>query len=437
MSGGPDCDVAATIRAAEAAFTRLIPENGDPNRPIGVAVSGGGDSVALLSLLAEWARARPIVAATVDHGLRSESGAEAAEVARHCEIIGVAHQTLRANLEDTSGNLPAAARAGRYSLLADWARARNVAAVLLGHTMDDVAETLLMRLARASGIEGLAAMRPAWQADGVLWLRPLLDLRRADLRCVLQARRIAWVEDPTNEDPAYDRVKARQALASLAPIGITVDSLAKSAGHLLRQRRVLERAMRVLAQTARRWGAFGEAWLDPDALAGDERDTALRLLADTLQRISGAPYRPRFTPLGDALDAILHGTAAMTLSGCLIRSGRSGALICREPAACAGRAALAGHTVDWDRRWRITIDATAGPGTFAGAIGEAGLSALMALEIWTPPDDWAKAPREVRLTTPALWSADGRLLAAPLAQFTAEIAGTWGLKVKNIAANAD
>ncbi|MDH3666649.1 MAG: tRNA lysidine(34) synthetase TilS [Paracoccaceae bacterium] len=437
MSGGPEGDVAATIRAAEAVFTRLIPDNGDPNQPIGVAVSGGGDSMALLSLLAEWAKDRSVVAATVDHGLRPESAAEAAEVARHCDSIGVAHQTLQADLTGTPGNLPAAARAARYRLLAGWACDQRCAAVLLGHTMDDVAETLLMRLARGSGIEGLAAMQPAWQADGVLWLRPLLDLRRAALRRVLEARSIVWVEDPTNEEPAYDRVKARQALAALAPIGISIDSLAKSAGHLRRQRRVLERAMRTLARTARRWGPFGEAWLEPDALAGDERDTALRLLADTLQRISGAPYRPRFTPLGDALDAVLGGTAALTLSGCVIRSGRTGAVICREPAACAGRVALTGHSVDWDRRWRITIDTIPGSDTFVGAIGEAGLSALTAMEDWTPPEDWATAPREVRLATPALWSADGPLLAAPLARFTAEIAETWGLDVKNIAANAD
>ena len=420
-----------TIQAAEAAFDRLIPDS-VPGGPIGVAVSGGGDSMALLTLIHSWARERSIavVAATVDHGLRGESRAEAEAVGAHCDMIGVPHTVLTANLEARIGNLPAAARDARYALLADWSRAQGCGSILLGHTEDDVAETLLMRLARGSGIEGLAAMRESWddlvdQSRRFRWLRPLLGLRRADLRMVLEARGVSWSEDPTNEDPTYVRVKARQALEALAPLGLDVETLATSARHMRRQRQVLEHAMVSLSVTARKWGGFGEAWLDPASLAAATDDTALRLLADTVQRVSGARYRPRFAPLEAALEAILQGNAGLTLSGCVIRSSKKRAgdavLISREPAGVAGRVALMDGAVFWDQRWHIGApDASAG--TMVGALGEAGLQALRDARDWVATTDWAAAPQVVRLTTPALWSGEGRLISAPLACYLPELA---------------
>ena len=408
---------------------------------LGVAVSGGGDSTALLLLASQWARARghAISAATVDHGLRAGSAAEAAGVAALCARLGVAHETLRTgNLRAARGNLSAAARDARFALLGGWARARGLSAVLLGHTMDDQAETVLMRLARGSGAEGLSAMQAVLKRSGLVWLRPLLGVRRAALRAILRDARvdggIAWVEDPTNDDTEYDRVKARQALAALSPLGIDAEGLARTAWHLQRQRRVLERAMQALARRARIWGALGEAYLDLATMAEDEPDTALRLLADSLIRVSGAAYRPRFRALSAVLDGLLEGQGAgTTLSGCLIRPG-SGAtsqsvLICREPDACEPmRPLLASETV-WDRRWRVTArgdwPTMSRPSLFQlGALGEQGLAALRAsagLGVWRETAAWASAPRAVRQTTPAIWLGNGwelpELLVAPLADY--------------------
>ena len=127
-------------------------------------------------------------------------------------------------------------------------------------------------------------------------------------------------------------------LAALAPLGIGPEGLAETALRLQRQRRVLKRAMRRLARRGRRWGALGEAWLDPAELAADERDTARRLLADTLQRLSGAAYPPRYRALAAALERLLGGPEAdATLSGCVLRRRAGGPLlVCREPKACAG-----------------------------------------------------------------------------------------------------
>jgi tRNA(Ile)-lysidine synthase len=428
MGGDTGGDTGAAVFAE---LDRLVPD-GAP----GVAVSGGGDSVALLIIAARWAdeRGRAIAAATVDHGLRAESAAEAAGVAALCARLGIPHQILRAgNLRDAGGNLSAAAREARFSLLGDWARAQGLSAVLLGHTMDDQAETVLMRLARGSGVEGLSAMQAGLQRSGMLWLRPLLGIRRAALRAVLRAAGEGWVEDPANEDPQYDRVKARRALAALAPLGIDAEGLARTAWHLQRQRRVLERAMDDLARHARRWGALGEVRLDLAAMAEDEPDTALRLLADSLMRVSGALYRPRFRALSKVLDRVLSGQgAATTLSGCLIRPGDETALICREPGACEPmRPLVAGVTV-WDRRWRVTVAGVWPASTRLGALGEPGLAALRAdpdSSAWTVPSIWVSAPRAVRRTTPAIWCGPGLdsgsdsgpetpvLLAAPLAGY--------------------
>jgi tRNA(Ile)-lysidine synthase len=423
---------AATVEAVFAELDRLVPAPSLGKPCLGVAVSGGGDSTALLILARRWADARgaTIAAATVDHGLREESAAEARAVATLCARLDVPHQTLRADkLTGAGGNLSAAAREARFALLSDWARANEFSAVLLGHTIDDQAETVLMRLARGSGAEGLSAMQAGVRRLGVLWLRPMLGVRRAALRDLLRVEAVDWIEDPSNEDTRFDRVKARHALAHLAPLGIDADGLARTALHLQRQRRVLERAMDDLARRARRWGPLGEVWLDVAAMAEDEPDTGLRLLADSLVRVSGAPYRPRFRALSGVYEALLAGSAVQTtLSGCLIRPDAGPdtctVLICREPGACGPSQPLTGRQTVWDHRWRVEVSGAWPASARLGDLGEAGLTALRARtisDVWTPSDAWASAPRAVRLTTPAIWLENtGKspvLVAAPLAGF--------------------
>ena len=171
MSGAT---LAALVRAA------FGPE---PPDKLGVAVSGGGDSTALLVLLDDWRRdgGPELAVATVDHGLRPEAAAEAAEVAALCGRLGVPHETL-AWRWDGKGNLSDAARRGRLRLIAGWANGRGIGMVAQGHTADDQAETFLMRLARGSGVDGLAAMAARRTAEGVAWVRPLLQVRRGEFR---------------------------------------------------------------------------------------------------------------------------------------------------------------------------------------------------------------------------------------------------------------
>ncbi len=376
-----------------------------PVGPLGVAVSGGGDSVALLLLARAWAAeaGREIAAVTVDHGLRPEAAAEAADVARLCAGRGVPHATLAWRGWDGEGNLQDAARTARRRLIANWARGRGVGAVALGHTLDDQAETFLLRLARGSGVDGLAAMAPVSRAEGVVWLRPMLELRRADLRRWLAERGVGWAEDPGNADAAFARVRARAALEPLEGLGLGAARLAATAGRMGRARLALEAATRDLARTALAEGPAGDVSLDPGRLAAAPEEIRLRLLAGALCWVAGARFRPRLATLEAAAAAVASGRVGpgLTLHGCVLRPHRGRIAIRREP-ACVAPPAPVEHGI-WDSRWAVTV-AGADAGLMIGALGASGLALR---------PNWRAAgqAREALLSTPALWR-DGRLAAA-------------------------
>ena len=185
-----------------------------PGERLGIAVSGGPDSLALLLLAAE-ARPGMVEAATVDHVLRDGSADEAAMVAGLCQRMNVPHQILTANWADPPrANIQAEARAMRYRLLGGWAQANRLPAVATAHHADDQAETMIMRLARGSGIAGLGGSRASRPLiDTVRLIRPLLGWRKADLVALIEAAGIEAVDDPANRDPRHDRSRIRRWLA--------------------------------------------------------------------------------------------------------------------------------------------------------------------------------------------------------------------------------
>ncbi len=386
----------------ETLLTALREALGAPPARLGVAVSGGGDSLALLHLLADWRAAGgpALSAATVDHGLRPEAAAEASHVALICAGLGIPHATLRWQ-EGPQGNLMAAARAARYRLLCGWAAAEGLKEVALGHTGDDQAETFLMRLARGSGVDGLAGMAGRREIGGIAFLRPLLAIPRQALRGYLGERGIGWAEDPTNADTAYDRTRARQALAALAPLGLTAETLSATAGWMARAREVLDDAARDLAARIARIEA-GDVILDRAGLAAAREETRLRLVAGALRWISSAPYRPRLA----ALRAVLEGpgpAGRRTLHGCLLTEGRGTLRIGREFRAAAGASAAPGAL--WDGRWRVT-----GPFAAGDRIAALGTEGLRACPDWRATG----LPRATLLASPAVWRG-ATLLAAPFA----------------------
>nr|WP_281365976.1 tRNA lysidine(34) synthetase TilS [Halovulum dunhuangense] len=383
---------------------------------MGVAVSGGGDSTALLVLLSEWCNrnARTLAAVTVDHGLRPESAFEAASVARLCHALGVEHAILRWEGWDRRGNLQDAARNARRGLVAAWAGQRGIAAVALGHTREDQAETVLLRLARGSGVDGLSAMAPVAQGHGLTWLRPLLGTTRGALRDFLTARGIAWHDDPSNEDPRFDRVRIRRAMPHLAELGLTTDRLVATAQAMARARAALEAAADALAGAAAQALPVGAVRIAAQVYADALPELRLRLLSRALGWVASSDYRPRLDALG-ALDAALTAgpMRARTLQGCVISRRGNEILVCREWARCA-EPVPAGEI--WDRRWATRADRA---GLSVSALGASGLAAC---------PDWRETgwPRAALLASPAFRRGDA-LIAAPFAK-PAEDCHAWLLR---------
>jgi tRNA(Ile)-lysidine synthase len=217
-----------TVQRFRAGLAAVWPEIGSDAR-LAVAVSGGPDSTALL-LLAHGALPGRVEAATVDHGLRPESAEEAAGVAALCARLGLAHETLKVDV--APGNVQAEARAARYAAMAAWIERRGLAALATAHHADDQAETLLMRLNRASGVAGLAGARGRGVVPGtaIPLLRPVLDWRRAELGAVVGQAGVETVQDPSNTNDRFDRVRIRKALAGAE--WLDVAAMARSAEHL-------------------------------------------------------------------------------------------------------------------------------------------------------------------------------------------------------------
>jgi tRNA(Ile)-lysidine synthase len=396
-----------TDDSLEARFATRMGALLGPDFPpaLGLAVSGGGDSMAMLALSHGWARVMGVGLriVTVDHGLRPEAEAEAATVAAECRALGHPHDTLRWHWDGT-GNLQDAARSARRDLIGGWRG--DLSHVLFAHTQDDQAETVLMRLLRGSGVEGLAGMAPRHRVPddrGGWWLiRPLLGESRAELRHYAETLHLPYVDDPSNEDARFDRVRMRQAMEALgldvAGISRTADRMARAAEALAA--RAAEVAVRIVTRETVNGAPTGDLLIDRDGLAAVERDTQMRLLAGGLQWVSSAPYRPRAQALEALLDRALGG-AGGTLHGVDLTVTAGHIRLAREFAALGAQKAPATPGLLWDGRWRVG-DSVA-EGLILRALG---------------PDGWAQRPENMSLFVPAraahTWPAlfDGDRLVA-------------------------
>jgi tRNA(Ile)-lysidine synthase len=254
-----------------------------------LAVSGGPDSIALMWLAARWrsalARGPRLIAVTVDHGLRSEAAREARDVKRLAQSLALPHRTLRWTDVKPKAGLPAAARAARYRLLAEAARAAGATHILTAHTRDDQAETFLMRMLRGSGITGLAAMARESERNGVLLARPLLNVPKSQLIATLKKAKLDFADDPTNRDLNFMRPRLRRLLPALAAEGGDTRSLARLASRLARANAAVE----VLADGAERYLALTDRdapqpGFDAKAFAAMPEEIRLRLLLRAINR---------------------------------------------------------------------------------------------------------------------------------------------------------
>lgn len=284
-----------------------------------LAVSGGPDSMAMLAL-ASAAMPGRVVAATVDHGLRPDAAGEARLVADSCAGLDVIHAILSPSQAIAGRSVQRRAREARYEALTAYAESQDICPIITAHHADDQAETLLMRLNRASGLAGLAAIRPYRFAGGAVVLRPFLGWRRADLRAVAVQSGLPFVDDPSNADPRHDRSRIRALLAThpeLNPAG-----LAASASFLGDAEDMIRRQAETL---------WSERWVGPDrgfAIDDLPRELRRRLLRRAIRatRERHAIVLPAF---GDAanveksLDALEAGRPAM-LAGLTLIPGKDG-----------------------------------------------------------------------------------------------------------------
>lgn len=365
----------APLRAGEFAklLARFAPF--EPRPAIAVAVSGGADSMALALLAAEWAKARggQAVALTVDHGLRRESLREARTVGRWLRARNIPHHILRWPGKKPKSGVQAAAREARYRLLQDWCREHDVLHLFLAHTLDDQAETFLLRLERGSGADGLACMPAVAERPFVRFLRPFLGVPKARLIATLQARGQDWIEDPSNQAERFARVRIRRLLA--AADGLTAVHLAKAAAVMANARAANEKAVAASLARACRIHPAGFIEADMAALRGIPRGVLRRLLLRCLIAVSGAAYPPRGEKVERLLDAILASAGdfrGRTLGGCRVLPDAGKLVIGREWAKEETRAiAVSRKPFLWDGRFWIALSrCRGGRGMRVAPLGE-------------------------------------------------------------------
>lgn len=312
-------------------------EAASKDAPILIALSGGGDSVALLHLLiAEFGVAR-LRAAIVDHALRDGSAADAARAATFAHAVGVEARVLTLSWPDAPNRAQAAAREMRYRALCDEARRVAARVIAVAHSADDQAETVLMRAAGGSTWRGLAGMppfapAPVWpEGRGLLIARPLLATRRADLRTLLRDRGAEWIEDPSNANTAYERVRVRANLAAMAAVGLDPLCFARLAAKLRQRVDALDSAVAELVARAARF-QDDIVTIDRTEWGGDD-ETRRRALSALITAAGSAAHEPPSAAV-ERLEARMEGS----LGGAVLSPTRGGVRITRDAGALMGRA---------------------------------------------------------------------------------------------------
>lgn len=388
-------------------------------------MSGGADSLALLLLTAAWCKKRrlpPPHALTVDHGLRPDSATEAARVAAWARLHAVPHTTLVWAGHKPAQNIQALARDARYDLLGAWMRAHGVKLLLTGHTLDDQAETFLLRLARGSGLDGLSGMAPLARfplasSGGLQIARPLLAFAHDRLTATLERQNQPWISDPSNENDRFARVQMRNALHELKGAGLTPERIAAAAAHLRRAREAIDVSVAALIADAVEMAPWGYALAATDRFAAAPREVALRALSRLIEALGGSDYPPRFEQSEAALDWLIAPFAkpkGRTLGGCrLVRRDTKTVLVAREETALAKEeprlSLTSGESASWDRRFAVALAPHGGDTVFeVRRLGAEGLKALGAKALLPPVE-----PHRIAATVPGLFQS-GRLVAAPL-----------------------
>ena len=400
-------------------------------RRFAVAVSGGRDSMALARLAADYGRdnGAEIIAYSVDHGLRPEARAESAQAGKWCAAIGLDHRVLKWTGEKPATGIQAAARAARYRLLAKAAKEDDFPAILTAHSADDQAETVFMRLVRGAGPVGLSAMDDdvkiaAGAGSPVRLLRPLLSFTRAQLTAIVENAGQDFIDDPSNEDPAFERVRTRALLAALeeqdlltgAALNRTASRLASTVARMRQQEDDL---LIALGGCFYGWGGASiDRSSDSAAIGG--------LGARLIHAVSGEIHSPDAAAARVAIEAAVRDGAA-TLGGALIKSWKGRLWFLREPAALLGRSGVLPmapvaitEAILWDGRYILRPE-KGGEGQCAAPVG-GNMDAL------GQGAAGFSGPKEAIATSPGVYHRDA-LTGAPSLPFM----GSGGIRAEALA----
>lgn len=388
---------------------------------IGLAVSGGADSLALMVLAHRWANAQPIPPGlfvySVDHRLRPEAAAEVAMVLAEAAKLGIPARGLAWTADKPESGVQAAARQARYQLMGAAMRQDGVRVLLTAHHRTDQAETVLMRLAHGSGLAGLKGMTDFAEVEGVTLFRPLIDVDPAELRVIVEAAGMTPAEDPSNSDPHYERVRWRQALPGLAELGLDTEDLAGLA------RRAGEADSTIAFYAAQamaeglgtdRLGAlnFAQDWYRALPAA-----VAQRVLAEGLNRAGGS-RRPYGLGAVERLHQAICGEdfGNDTGHGCLIRLRHGRIWLLREPDRDVPPSVTIGpqKVLTWDDRFEIAN----GLGTPVVVAPATGLTRTGAEELL---GQGLEAPAEAIGGAPLVTGTDGSVLALGTVTFNDQV----------------
>ena len=417
-------DTWETIPAA-AFDAAMAPYRLPPGARIAVAVSGGADSMALVLLLSSWAASRDIFlhALTVDHCLRDNAAVEAAQVEEWLAARKVPHSILRweggVQVREVASSPQDAARNARYDLMTEWCADNDCSHLFVAHHADDQVETFLMRLARGSGVDGLAAMAPGSTRGGLTMARPLLGFAKTQLIGVCRANGQRWLEDPSNEDAASTRVRFRQAQELLEREGFTRPRLLMTVRHLQRAKVALDHAVTAFLGRACTFDGCGVVRASVASLVETPEEVGLRSLSRVLTIVGGSTYGPRFERLEGLYQRAVRGPwRDATLHGCMVVRDGSDLVFCREAAKIAADQHISmNKAVIWDGRFRMSL----GPVGGLRANGSFILSPLTRAVWRTLREENASSPLEgmwprVRETLPVFFDSSG-LAAVPHAAF--------------------
>ncbi len=413
-------DPSAPLREEEIARL-LSPLRRFPH--VALAVSGGADSTALMVAANRWRGLVPnpprITVLTVDHALRPESGEEARRVLDRAQALGLPCHILRREGPRPRSGVQQAARHARYALLGDWC-VEHGAALATAHHLEDQAETFLMRLARGSGVDGLAAMAAESRLEDrdVPLLRPFLEVPRARLAATVRAAGMDWIEDPSNADASYERVRMRRLMPELAGAGIAARDIATSCRRLHRAAEALRAWCRtfltrhLVCHAVHGWG---EVPLEP--LLELPCETRLRVL-EALVRIFGRPRRLRLAAIERLDEWLVDGTArARVLGGARLARRRRVLVVGREPGRLHAETPLEPDRAEvlWDDRFLVRVPPPHPP------------LVILPLEAVRPPEGFPARPSAVPAfawrTLPVICSApERRPLACPAADWRAATA---------------